>query len=71
MNEGPTRVLMRWWIPSQPSRFVEKEGLLSAGKLYEELPSGDVVEVLPYVLGFAGWVEIDDGGQGTKKGEFD
>lgn len=65
-------VKVRWVIPSQPDHFAERLGWLGDDdKLYEELPTGDVLEIPQFASGFAGWYVLDDGGQGTKKGGFD
>lgn len=57
-------VKVRWVIPSQPGHFAERLGWLGDdGKLYEELPAGDVLEIPQYASGFAGWYVLDDGGQ--------
>lgn len=72
MDREKVWVKVRWVIPSQPGHFAERLGWLGDdAKLYEELPTGDVLEIPQFASGFAGWYVLDDGGQGTKKGGFD
>lgn len=64
MDHERVWVKVRWVIPSQPGHFAERLGWLGDdGKLYEELPTGDVLEIPQYASGFAGWYVLDDGGQ--------